>query len=349
MIEPIVTVIVPVFNVAEYLPKCLDSVCAQTLQEIEIIIVCDGPNADQKICEDYAARDERIRLVKDINRGLGGARNAGLALATAPYVVFVDSDDWIQPNYCALMLKRMQDTGVDLVHCATNIVYTKECPERIITGDKEYFSLKYRGTIEYNNEIIGNVDVAAWNKMYRMNIIRKYNILFPEKMQNEDAYFSWVYISTCSKIYYEKTQLYNYLRREGSLMDKTFNRQMDEKMLDHLIVGEMFYNFLQRNALFSKNKKNFWNAYIVCSWYSLEHTCEEYRSVIEKKIFDFIHEKDISFLFDDAKFGVFHEVLNKCVEPVHELPPLVKPTWRDKLRPTPPYRVVKKIYHALFG
>lgn len=349
MIEPIVAVIVPVFNVAEYLPKCLDSVCSQTLQEIEIIIVCDGQDADKKICEDYAARDKRIQLVKDINRGLGGARNAGLALATAPYVVFVDSDDWIQQDYCALMLKRMQNNGVDLVHCETNIVYTKKCLKKIITGDKEYFSLKYSGVTKYDNEIIGNVDVAAWNKMYKLNMIRKYSILFPEKMQNEDAYFSWAYISTCSKIYYEKTQLYNYLRREGSLMDKTFNRQMNKEMIDHLIVGELFYDFLQRNALFSKNVKAFWNAYVVCSWYSLEHTCEEYRDIIEKRIFNFIRGKDISFLFDDPKFGVFREVLDKGVGQVVETKPPVKTTWRDKLRPTLPYRVIRKIYHALLG
>ena len=97
--NPELSVIVPVYNVAPYLRKCLDSILNQTFKDMEIIIVSDGPEEDNKICAEYAAKDSRIIFIKDIGKGLGGARNAGIDIARGKYIAFVDSDDWLEPEY----------------------------------------------------------------------------------------------------------------------------------------------------------------------------------------------------------------------------------------------------------
>lgn len=110
--NPELSVIVPVYNVAPYLRKCLDSILNQTFKNIEIIIVSDGPEEDNKICAEYAAKDSRIIFIKDIGKGLGGARNAGIDIARGKYIAFVDSDDWLEPETYERALSYNKDSDI---------------------------------------------------------------------------------------------------------------------------------------------------------------------------------------------------------------------------------------------
>ena len=250
--QPTVSIIIPTFKTAKYLPKCIDSVLKQKYQDFEIILVSDGPKEDDNICDKYAKQDKRIIVLKNIGKGLGGARNAGIKKAHGKYLLFIDSDDTIQPNMLNKMVAAMQDNSVDLVHCGTNIIYEYDADSDLRHGDAEYFKIKRSGVCPLTNDLFGSVDVAAWNKLYKKSLIDKYNLKFPEKMCNEDAYFTWAYMSVCENIYYLPEQLYNYLRRTGSLMEQTFSQKIAEKVLDHLTVGELFYKFLKKNRLFKK-------------------------------------------------------------------------------------------------
>lgn len=117
--EPKVSVIIPVYNVEPFLARCLDSVVGQTLREIEIVCVDDGsPDRSIDILRRYAAGDNRIRVISQENRGLGGARNRGFDAATGEYILFVDSDDWIDPAYCERLYEAARATGAD-VACAS--------------------------------------------------------------------------------------------------------------------------------------------------------------------------------------------------------------------------------------
>ena len=116
--NPLISVIVPVYNVAEYLSRCVDSILAQSYENLQIILVDDGSTDDSgKICEEYAKKDARIQVIHQNNGGLSSARNAGLDLASGEYIGFVDSDDWIEPEMYAEMLARMEKYDAQLV-CA---------------------------------------------------------------------------------------------------------------------------------------------------------------------------------------------------------------------------------------
>ena len=116
--SPCVSVIVPVYKVAAYLPRCVDSILAQTWRNLEIILVDDGsPDECGSICDVYAEKDPRIRVIHKENGGLSSARNAGLDTASGEYIGFVDSDDWIEPEMYARMLALMEKYDAKMV-CA---------------------------------------------------------------------------------------------------------------------------------------------------------------------------------------------------------------------------------------
>ena len=158
--NPELSVIVPVYNVAPYLRKCLDSILNQTFKNIEIIIVSDGPEEDNKICAEYAAKDSRIIFIKDIGKGLGGARNAGIDIARGKYIAFVDSDDWLEPETYERALNYNKDS--DIIIFEANIVN----PEKENWQDIEKYSqLNFKGLQKLDNEHILNTNVFAWNKI----------------------------------------------------------------------------------------------------------------------------------------------------------------------------------------
>lgn len=117
--EPKVSIIIPVYNVEPFLARCLDSVVGQTLRGIEIICVDDGsPDRSIDILNRYAAQDDRIRVISQENRGLGGARNRGFDAATGEFILFVDSDDWIDPAYCERLYEAAREAEADIA-CAS--------------------------------------------------------------------------------------------------------------------------------------------------------------------------------------------------------------------------------------
>ena len=119
MSVPEITVVVPVYNVQAYLPKCIDSLLAQTFGEIEIILVDDGStDASGAVCDSYAERDSRIRVVHQRNAGVSGARNAGIRLARGRYLGFVDSDDWVDRDFCRTLYRGATDYGADISICS---------------------------------------------------------------------------------------------------------------------------------------------------------------------------------------------------------------------------------------
>ncbi|MDR1145662.1 MAG: glycosyltransferase [Verrucomicrobiales bacterium] len=123
MRQPIVSVIVPVYNVEKYLPKCLDSLIGQTLREIEIICVNDGStDRSPDILKTYADRDPRIKLFSQPNEGHGAALDTGLAAASGKYLMFLDSDDWLELTACEKMVAAMETSGADLAECKSTAV-----------------------------------------------------------------------------------------------------------------------------------------------------------------------------------------------------------------------------------
>jgi glycosyltransferase involved in cell wall biosynthesis len=232
-----VSIIVPVYNVEQYLDRCLESLTSQTLKEIEIIVVNDGsPDNSQEIIDRYAKKFPKkiIALVKK-NGGLSDARNYGMKYATGEYIGFVDSDDYVDINMYKTMYKKAKENNSDLVECDFYWVY----------NDKKIKDKNVR--YDLTNMMI-HVRVAAWNKIYKREIIQRENIEFPLGLRYEDIEFQYKLLPYLSRIDFVDEAFVYYIQRDGSIAN-TQNERVRE-----------IYAILN-NVVDFYNEKNLYTAY----------------------------------------------------------------------------------------
>lgn len=221
--EPVISVIIPVYKVEPYLRKCLDSVCDQTLREMEIILVDDGsPDHCGKICEEYAARDDRIRVIHQENRGLSGARNVGIALARADIIGFVDSDDWIEPDMFALLYRNLIRENADISVCGR----TEHKNGRANPKGSGVYTVQSKREAVQNVFELNGVGMAAWNKIYRKHLFQ--SIRFPEGRIYEDAYVMVRLVDAAEKVVFDMQPKYHYVRRQNSITMHAYRPAMHD-------------------------------------------------------------------------------------------------------------------------
>lgn len=222
----LVSVIVPVFKVEAYLANCIESIINQTYGNLEIILVDDGsPDRCPQICDEYEARDDRIRVIHKNNRGLSSARNAGLDIANGDFICFIDSDDFIAPNYVETLLTLQRKNNADLVIC-------------------EYDYVEQNGNLREHEKITWNRGIThkdfwqlfcdaeyrvfcavAWNKIYRAKIFKTLRYLQGKCM--EDNFIIKSIIEQCDNIYVTNEVLYYYLQRPDSIMGRFSIKHLD--------------------------------------------------------------------------------------------------------------------------
>ena len=215
MTQPLlVTVIIPVYNVEKYLRKCLDSIINQTYKYLEIIIVDDGSkDTSSYICDEYAKKDSRIIVIHKKNGGLSSARNAGLDIASGDYVMFVDSDDFVEPDFCKRPLDLALAKETDIVsfgfHKITkegDVATIKTTSPRYITPEEGIKELILVKDHIYN---------FAWNKLYKLSLFN--SIRYPFGKTYEDQATTYLLFHKASKIYIDDSPLYNYIFRSDSI------------------------------------------------------------------------------------------------------------------------------------
>lgn len=224
--NPLISVIVPVYNVEAYLSRCVESIRNQTYQNLEIILVDDGTkDRCNVLCDEYALEDSRIRVIHKENGGLSSARNAGIDSAQGEYLAFVDSDDWIEPDTYEAMLAAAQKYGVKLVCAGRYDVDSKTdrktlglCPQK-----EESVSAK-----EVLRRIFtwDNMDSAAWDKLYDHSLFRE--IRFPLGKVCEDVPIMYRIVLDAGEVAMLNKPIYNYFHRPGSITtarisEKTFH------------------------------------------------------------------------------------------------------------------------------
>ena len=226
-----VSVIVPVYKVEKYIHDCMSTILSQTLKDIEIILVDDGsPDNCGKICDDYAKKDSRVKVIHQTNGRQGKARNAGAKIATGEYIGFVDSDDWIAPTMYEELYNRAKQTDADIVMCD----YSKS---RFI-GDKG----KSKSRIDksflisdvFNVDSITSVNkksyfsiVVCWNKIFKHDFYLK-NVKFPENMIFEDSPVMFSAFAKAKRISVIDRKLYFY----RVLNEISMSRLKDETVFD---------------------------------------------------------------------------------------------------------------------
>ena len=208
---PRISVIIPVYNVETWLPRCLDSVINQSFQDIEILCVNDGSTdrSAEILCE-YAAKDRRIIVLEQENSGAGAARNRGVSEARGEFISFVDGDDWLHPDAYARLM-RVVTEGMDAVCFGT----TELRDDREV--DSGYFRLPFEGPKRMTDDELFHLSRTVWNKLFRRDIVSADNILFPERCSFDDNAFTLNYFIRHRNVFFLPDKLYVYYRREGSL------------------------------------------------------------------------------------------------------------------------------------
>ena len=208
-----ISVIIPVYNVADYLPQCLDSVLGQDHEDLEVIVVDDGStDSSGAICDQYALQDSRVRVIHQANAGAAAAKNAALRVATGEYLSFVDSDDYLEPNVYGHMLRVLQTTQADAAQFSFREVYVNRQEEKLLDmGCPEMDSKTYlvRFTKDWSCPLL-------WNKLYRREIFD--GVFFEEGHKIDDEYFTYQGFLGARRVVFDTRIVYNYRRRRSSVM-----------------------------------------------------------------------------------------------------------------------------------
>ena len=188
-----ISIIVPIYNSEKYLKKCLHSLINQTKSELEFILVNDGSfDNSEKIIKSY--QDSRIKYYKNKNQGIGKTRNFGINKASGKYLMFIDSDDYIEKDTCEILYKKAQEDNLDLVVCD---FYREYENGKLITEKLEDFT---NTTLKQTPKLINIVNMSPWNKLYKTELIKKNNIKFNEKLKYEDTPFVFETLDKANKI-----------------------------------------------------------------------------------------------------------------------------------------------------
>ena len=287
MMQSLVSVIIPVYNVKNYLIRCLESIIRQSYTNLEIICINDGStDGSERILEEFSKKDDRIKIIHQENKGLSAARNTGLDYVHGEYISFVDSDDYLSTDCYSLCIPLFKN-DVDVIYFSANVV--AELGGVKLKTDDYYYQVHHENKIKVSPAILKKENVAAWNKIYKTDIIKKNNLLFPVGLLYEDAEFYWKYMSFVDCAYFTKMPLYNYIRRPDSIMSKTFagsDRTIDHlKIMDHLFAfwfgRSEFYVFVKMigAALF---EEYFWFAYRHCTFEKKNSIIELANSIVNK-------------------------------------------------------------------
>ncbi len=288
--QPLISVIVPVYNTAPWLRKCLDSICGQTYRNLEILCVNDGSTDDSAaILEEYAAKDDRIRVFTQENAGLSAARNTGLEHASGEWVTGVDSDDWLEPNAYELAIQYVGQ-GIDFVYFGAQIDGTLESKKRKIVED--YYKITRLGRYSLK-DCSFEVSVPFWNKVWRRSVIEENGIRFPKGLWYEDCAFFYCMAAFVGDVYFLPSVLYHYVRRDDSIMGMSAQKAM--KCLDHLRIVEYIYNFYMKHNVVSKMR------------YTIDHIFDDQCSNAFKNLPATMHDEVRRLSYDMAvRMGVIH-------------------------------------------
>ena len=223
--EDLISIIVPVYNVEQYLERCMTSILNQTYKKLEIILVDDGATDNSsKMCDEYARLDNRVKVIHKANGGLSDARNAGIEIATGEYIGYVDSDDWIEPDMYERMYNACIENDAQLAVCR----YASEYKDKTVLGGKntvvplnrdELLKIYISGHDEY---IIYN---SVWSKLFKRELVE--GVQFPKGRNSEDIMYTTKAFCKLEKAVYIDSCLYHYvLDREGSIMNVSRGERM---------------------------------------------------------------------------------------------------------------------------
>lgn len=220
-----ISIVVPVYNVGDYLDRCVTSLLEQSYENIEVLLIDDGStDGSEKKCDDYAGKDTRVKVIHQANQGLSGARNTGIDNASGEYIFFCDSDDFIRKDTIERLYGKLCKDNADVVACGFSHVwddYEKD-------GREEIFTNSIPGTFNGHEAVKqmimnNNICTVAWNKLYKRNLFE--NVRFPVGVLHEDEATTYKLLYKARIVSYTPEPLYKYFQRSESIMGKSIGKR----------------------------------------------------------------------------------------------------------------------------
>lgn len=325
-----ITVVVPLFNDEAYIDSCLNSILSQSVEDIEVIVVDDGStDSSQDIVKKKIDQDCRVRLISQKNSGMSAARNTGIENARGDYIMFVDSDDELYSNNSIeLLLNELQASGADAAIGSIKVQY--EANQEYQDSDNWYYKIKYSSAQLAEASVIQNFHASSCAALFKMSVINGRQLRYPIGLHYEDAYWHWVYFTSCKKIAFTPEYVYRYYRRQSSIMASTFSG--NRIAIDHVFIAERIFDFWNENHMWGQYKgavKQILEDYFYFSFRYLPEwekvrAVYECARIIRKYEIDVsdsttlrnISEGKIAFLFPDQKvdsreYARYQQIKNK--------------------------------------
>lgn len=309
MIEEKISIVIPVYNVIEYLDRCLSSVTNQTYSNLEIVLVNDGStDGSEEKCQEWADRDRRISLISQENSGQGIARNVGINVATGTYLAFVDSDDWIELTMIEKLYRRIKQEDADIAIC--DIYHALEDENGTINSIPYKIQADIKKVTNANDlpEIVYRTDTCLYDKLYRSDFWREQDIMMPNHPY-EDSVIVPLLMTLAKRVTYVPESLYHYnLHRGGNTTSYVKNLPYIRQSLEELI------HIAKEKHIFEKNRETFkrysiWMMKGIHYHLKKSRNREEYQTYYELTIPEMIKFMDENYpgwsLFSKQKFAIW--------------------------------------------
>ena len=251
------SLIIPVYNVEEYLKECIDSVLSQTYTNIEIILVDDGsPDNCPQICDEYAKRDSRIRVIHKANGGLSDARNAGMRIATGDYVMFIDSDDALSSiDALSILYQNLSELNYpDILTTNTELGFSE-----VISG-KEFLQHVIKRW-----ELTRKIDIVVWNKVFKRSLIKDTELQFPTGFVHEDDFWTIAIMSQALTCAERNIEYYYHRTNDSSITQSKSQKSIYNRANSKLHISLRGCKYLEKNLLDKEISSSVYNFY--CATY----------------------------------------------------------------------------------
>ena len=318
---PTVSVIIPVYNVEKYLHRCVDSVLNQTFTDFECILVDDGsPDRCPQICDEYAKKDKRIKVIHKQNKGPSDARNAGLDIAIGNYIYFVDGDDYVELSLLERLLEEIRNSGADVIAFG----YRKEYEDTNLSCDVKFMPFEYKlesqqDYLDFICKIVlpRTVNWEVCFKLFKTSIIRENQVKFCNKSNiAEDLHFFLCYLLSTKKVKVIDDVLYHYTRQSNSITHSIIKPRINE----YVDLNENFYNYIRYKGYRFLIDRYYMLFYIIMSnayWQFNNNDIQESMIGVENKYFlrknlirIVMNAKEMSIYFDTNKNNIICENAN---------------------------------------
>lgn len=281
--KDLISVIVPVYNVEEYIRECLNSIINQTYKKLEIILIDDGStDKSGEICEEYMAKDNRIKVIHQGNAGLSDARNAGIEIATGNYIQFIDSDDYIDEDMLETLYNLIIENDADIAMCSNYIlkdgIKSCECSNKKYIYDRK----------EALKEILIDETIRSysWNKLAKKELFNE--IRFPSKRVFEDVLTTPKLFEKSNKVVFLDTPKYYYRQRKGSIL----NKQTKQLRLQYINAAMEINQFIKEKESSLEN---------YCAYNVAHITIKTFNDIGFFSMYDLLDEEIIKKLYEKTR------------------------------------------------